>query len=264
MNAPTPYRVRARNHAADSPNKMHDPEYARSLGFAGGIVPGVDVYAYMTRPAVEAWGLDWLSRGGMDVRFLKPVCDEDLLTVEATPLGEDQLELKATRDDGVVCATGQAMLHPRAEPPPADSFQVGPLPSEPPAAEESAFRARPVLGSLDVAIPAQEATRQLHEVDEQIGLYAREGVIHPGHLLRFADRILLENFSLPPWMHVSSSPRHFALARVGEPLSVRANVLELFERKGHRFVRLDVAIFGTTGPVARVRPYTAIYQPAFG
>jgi hypothetical protein len=83
-------------------------------------------------------------------------------------------------------------------------------------------------------------------------------------LLRFADCILLENFSLPPWMHVSSSPRHFAPARVGEPLSVRANLIDVFERKGHRFVQLDVVILGTSGPLAQVIPYTAIYRPAFG
>jgi hypothetical protein len=65
-------------------------------------------------------------------------------------------------------------------------------------------------------------------------------------------------------MHVSSSPRHFALARVGEPLSVRANLIDLFERKGHRFVQLDVVILGAAGPLAQVIPYTAIYRPAFG
>ena len=49
----------------------------------------------------------------------------------------------------------------------------------------------------------------------------------------------------------------------GLMLSVRARLVDLFERKGHRFVQLDVLILGSAGPVARVMPYTAIYQPAF-
>jgi acyl-coenzyme A thioesterase PaaI-like protein len=199
----------------------------------------------------------------MDVRFLKPVYDGDLLTVSAEAEGDERVNVEATRDDGEVCASGEAALHPTITMPRVDAYELRPLPSEPPLAEETAFRARPVLGSLEVTLSAEDAARQLNEVDEQLELYVREGIVHPGYLLRFADRILLENFSLPPWMHVSSSPRHFALAHVGEPLSVRANLVDLFERKGHRFVQLDVLILGPSGPVSRVMPYTAIYRPAF-
>jgi acyl dehydratase len=263
VKALSPYRIRARNHAAESPNKMHDPEYARSLGFAGGIVPGVDVYAYLTRPVVDFWGMDWLFGGGMDVRFLKPVYDEELLTIEAAADGEVQLQLEAKKEDGAVCATALALLRPTVTVPRLDAYESRPLPAKPPPAEEANFQARPVLGSLDITVSAEDSARQLAEVEEQLDVYARERIVHPGHLLRFADRILLENFSLPPWMHVSSSLRHFALARVGEPLSVRANLVDLFERKGHRFVQLDVLVQGPAGPVARVMPYTAIYRPAF-
>ena len=259
----THYHVRARNHAEASPNKMHDPEYARSLGFAGGIVPGVDVYAYLTRPVVEHWGLDWLSQGEMDVRFVKPVCDGDTLTIAAEAMADDQLELEARKEDGEICATGSASLYPGGDILDLDKYTAAPLPAEPPPAEEANFRARPVLGSLEVTVSADESAQQLREVDEQLELYARDRMLHPGHLLRFADRILLENFALPPWMHVSSNVRHFSIARVEQPLSVRANLVDLFERKGHRFVQLDVVVVGADGPVVRVMPYTAIYRPAF-
>ena len=243
---------------------MHDPAYARSLGFAGGIVPGVDVYAYLTRPVVELWGAGWLGGGGMDVRFLKPVYDNDLLVIEASADGDEELRLEAKKEDGEIAATGLASLHPTVTVPRVGAYEVRPLPDPPPAAEEAAFRARPVLGSLELTVSAEDAARQLAEVGEQLDIYARDGVVHPGHLLRLADRILLDNFELPPWMHVSSSPRNFAMARVGERLSVRANLVELFERNGHRFVQLDVLVVGSQGPVVRVMPYTAIYRPAFG
>ena len=45
--APGPYRVEAFNTAKASENKIHDDAVARRFGFGGGLVPGVDVYAYM-------------------------------------------------------------------------------------------------------------------------------------------------------------------------------------------------------------------------
>ena len=43
------YRVSAFNTAQESENKIHDDDVARRFGFTGGLVPGVDVYAYMTQ-----------------------------------------------------------------------------------------------------------------------------------------------------------------------------------------------------------------------
>ena len=57
-----PYSVVAFNSARNSENKMHDDTVARRFGFSGGLVPGVDVYAYMAHPAVVRWGRDF-SRG---------------------------------------------------------------------------------------------------------------------------------------------------------------------------------------------------------
>ena len=50
------YEVRAHNAATASENKIHDDDVARRYGFSGGLVPGVTLYAYMTRPVVDALG----------------------------------------------------------------------------------------------------------------------------------------------------------------------------------------------------------------
>ena len=47
-----PYRVSAYNTAHDSENKIHDDATARRFGFGGGLVPGVDVYGYITHMPV--------------------------------------------------------------------------------------------------------------------------------------------------------------------------------------------------------------------
>ncbi|MGH9139401.1 MAG: hypothetical protein ACRD0G_20510 [Acidimicrobiales bacterium] len=64
-----PWTVVAHNTATASANRIHADEVARQFGFRGGLVPGVDVYAYLTHPAVAAWGLAWLERGTMHARF---------------------------------------------------------------------------------------------------------------------------------------------------------------------------------------------------
>jgi hypothetical protein len=50
-------------------------------------------------------------------------------------------------------------------------------------------------------------------------------------------------------------------ARIGEELSARALVTANYERKGHRFVELDVLVYASgSTPLARIA-HTAIYRP---
>ena len=81
---PKPYVVEAYNTAKELENKMHDDTVARRFGFSGGLVPGVDVYAYMTHVPVAHWGRDFLARGTIDCRLLKPVYDGETATVTAS------------------------------------------------------------------------------------------------------------------------------------------------------------------------------------
>lgn len=67
------YRVEAYNTAKRSENKMHDDTVARRFGFSGGLVPGVDVFAYMMHVPVARWGCDFIARGLVEARFIKPV-----------------------------------------------------------------------------------------------------------------------------------------------------------------------------------------------
>ena len=50
------HQVAAFNTAKASENLIHDDATARRFGFTGGLVPGVEVYAYMTHPAARHWG----------------------------------------------------------------------------------------------------------------------------------------------------------------------------------------------------------------
>src|SRR6202051_5024630 len=113
----SPYHGAVFNTAHDSENKIHDDATARRFGFGGGLVPGVDVYAYMTHMPVARRGRAWRARGTAECRFFRPVYDGDTVTVTATET-PDGLDI-AVESRGEVCANGRAALPAAPPPPPA-------------------------------------------------------------------------------------------------------------------------------------------------
>src|SRR6202000_1076783 len=93
------YRVEAYNTAKQSENKMHDDAVARRFGFSGGLVPGVDVMAYMMHVPVAKWGRPFLERGLIEARFVKPVYDGEIAEVSAVKdAGGLTIEVPSTGD----------------------------------------------------------------------------------------------------------------------------------------------------------------------
>src|SRR5438105_8840479 len=126
------YHVRAHNMATRSANKIHDDAVAREYGFAGGLVPGVEVYAHMTHPVVQRWGRDWLTGGSMHVRLRRPVYDGREVSVTTRLAGDEggALELALRDDNGELCAEATALPVAVSGQPMIDAgaFRVAPLP----------------------------------------------------------------------------------------------------------------------------------------
>lgn len=245
------------NTATASANKIHDDDVARRLGFRGGLVPGVDVYAYLTQPPVAAWGQAWLDRGTMRARFQQPVYDGD--TIEVLPLGGGSLELRDS--GGQLCATAEASLPDvAAADPDAAEWPVVAQSSDPPPASPDALAVGTVFGLAPHGFHADAAGPYLDEVRERSALYREAGIAHPAWVLRDANYVLSANVRLGPWIHVESIVTHYGVVHDGESLSARARVTEEWQHKGHRFVTLDVLHVAADRPVARTA-HTAIYQP---
>jgi acyl dehydratase len=253
------YRVTAHNTATESSNKIHDDAVARSFGFRGGLVPGVDVYAYLSHLPAERWGRPWLERGTMTARFQSPVYDGEEVEVEADE-GDGRLELVLRDPSGTVCATATAAL-PGATPavPDPEAWPSGAPPAPPPVATAAAFRARP-FGSLHEPFLPDEAERYLDDIREHLPLFRDAGPAHPGWLLRFANRVLTANVRMGPWIHVESTVQHLGVVTAGDVVETRALVTDVRERSGHHFVELDVLQLVHQRAVARTT-HTAIYQP---
>jgi len=258
------WTVAAFNTATGSDNKMHDDEVARSYGFRGGLVPGVDVFAYLTHLPVARWGSAFLSRGAIDARFVHPVYDGDRVTVDAAE-GRMALSLNLRDSAGTVCATARASL-PVSAPAalPVDEIPVVARPDDRPAASPEVFAIHPVLGTIEVGFHGERALGYLADVREALPIYLDERVAHPGWLLRYANYALADNVRLGPWIHVSSAVQFHGLVHDGDRLSVRSRVDDAFERKGHRFVMLDVRHVVNGERVAMRTVHTAIYAPRRG
>ena len=253
------YRVEAFNTAKASENKIHDDAVARRFGFGGGLVPGVDVYGYMAHMPVVRWGRAWLERGVVECGFQKPVYDGDIATVTASETG-DGLDLRVD-SHGETCATGQAALPARSQPFLDALAEPPPPPAERPAASETTLAVGTLLGIHPLPVTRDLVEQCVADLRETETLYLKEGLVHPVIIARTGNWALNHNVVLGPWMHVGSKIQHFAAARVGDSLGVRARITGNYEHKGHLFVEIDALVLADDlRPVARVA-HISIYRP---
>jgi hypothetical protein len=268
MGAPlVEYRLDAHNANPHSENKIHDDTVARQYGFAGGLVPGVTVYGYLTHPAVAALGVAWLERGSASLRLLRPVLEGDEVVVsgslQMTEAGDRTASLALRNARGDECATVVARLPARRPTlPDPEAWPPAPLPAERPPASREALAPSRVLGSPETVYDMAQAAQFLDGLGERLQCYrGAEGLVHPAFYLNQANRALSANVRLGPWVHAGSVVQHLSAARVGERLSTRGRVAAVYEKKGREFVELELLIAAGEDlrPVARVT-HTAIWR----
>lgn len=263
------YRVPARNTAADSENKIHDDTTAARFGFRGGLVPGVTVYAYMTAPIVERFGLDWLERGSMQIKFHQPFYDgeEVLVRGEADDSADPiSIAITAAREDGTVCSTALATVNDQTAwlgEARLEDYPEAPLP----ALDARSTPTRELLipgraiGTLTEAVRVPDC-ELLESLDERLQIYRGDrAVAHPYTLLALANQVLVRNYQLGPWIHAASDLINWSSVRNGEELSVRGRISDCFERKGHEFVVLDLVLVANNRRTVQQVRHTAIYRP---
>ena len=247
------------NTATASENKIHDDAVASRFGFTGGLVPGVDVFAYLAHEPMAAWGHDWLTGGHMRARFYKPVYDGDPTTVTSETDGPDAMSF-AVSARGHTCATGSAR-RPGA-PPPAALLHTAAMPaleSRPPASPTS-LKVGQTLGTLRERYTREAGLEHIATVRDDPALYDDGRIANAAWLLRRANYVLAENVRLGPWIHVESAIDMHALLHDGEDLEVRAIVADNVDTKGHLMVVLDVQMLSGDRHIMSCRHW-AIYEP---
>jgi acyl dehydratase len=254
-----PYRVQAYNTAKQSENKMHDDTVAKRFGFSGGLVPGVDVMAYMMHQPVTKWGRAFLERGLIEARFVKPVYDGEMAELTADESnGVLSIEVHSR---GELCATGTASLPASAPVVSIADYKAVAAVAERRPVNAASYEVGKWLGTTPLDWAGGAASEYLRNIREADPIYAKEGLGHPGLLQRVMNRALVDNAILGPWIHVGSRMQLLSAAKAGDVITARAKVIGNYDKKGHQFVELDALVVanGKT-PLAHCR-HTAIYQP---
>jgi hypothetical protein len=261
---PVSYRGEAFNQVPDSDNRIHSDEVARQFGFEGALVPGVTVSSYLTHPAVVAWGERWLDRGHAHITVKKPLYDRRRFSVAVTAATARTYHADLTDDQGTASATAEVSIPDSLPPPPVRR-------GDPPVGDVKVPPTRE--GLEDLRRRGMGAMRAVWADSAPMATYFRDpasmpailrmgdgGLANTAFLLGLTNWHVAANVALGPWLHLETTSQHHARVPAGSELVVEGRVADLFERKGHEFVDVDVGIFlADDSPAISVR-LRAIYR----
>lgn len=217
---PVEWSIVAQNLPEHARNPIHTDAGAQAAGFPRALVAGVTTYAYMTHPLVVAWGEDWLTRGGGEIRFRRPVFDQDVL--RCVPVFEDNAVLV----EAITSEPEQPRAIFRAV---RDGGEVKPL------------RDGEVLPSKEFELIDTFSCDYGSRAGDEFPFYADRGLVHPAVWPALANDIVYNSVARGSWVHMRSIIRHHATAKVGATAELRSVVVRRFESHGERAV-LDVHI----------------------
>lgn len=225
--SPTPWSIPAVNLAEHADNPVHTVEGGRAAGYAGAVVAGTTVYAYLTRPAAEAWGTDWVGGGRADVRFRAPVLADE--PVDLVPTETDGGWVIEARNPSGLCATLAVGLAAEAPPDP-DGERLEPL----------------------VEVLGDRWAGYAERAGEDLTLYGELGIVHPVVWPSLANRVFATQLVDGAWVHTRSAIRHLGTAPLGATAVVESWLVDRFTtRAGERAV-VDVRISVDNEPVAAI------------
>ena len=199
------------------------------------------------------WGRDLLTTGRLITRFGTPTYDGQRIEVRATLDGSDlvagvhPIEDGGPTDGQSPAAVLEASLAEDPADPPTIPAAARPATQDRPPASPETLAPGTVLGSFSFSLTEAGHRAYLADVRDEASPTADLGLVHPGRLLGLANTVLSETVLLGPWMHVGSTVNNHAPVAVGEEIEVRGVVTDNHDRKGHRFVDLDVVLLGPDG-----------------
>lgn len=260
-------QILAMNDAQESENRIHSDEIAEKYGFTGALVSGVNVFGYLTQPLVKAFGPAFLAQGMMDVIFLKPAYQDDLLTITTEETRSETSQRNCvtslSNENGRLLAKLESWL----------PIELPPINALADMICENKSITRPEI-DWDLIIlqkPAPAFTWQPSYEENQEHIAAQrdmaacyagpEGHIHPYFLLDACNQALMRLFILPAWIHTGSKITVRAPLLIGQSIEMKTMPTDKWERKGHQFIKLYIAMLVEGEVVAEIE-HTAIFRIA--
>jgi hypothetical protein len=269
MPLPHSWTATAFNPVPESENRIHSDEIAREYGFRGGLVPGVVVSAYLLHPAATAWGRSWLERGSASVVVHSPVYDGEDFRVELSEASDSAYQAALIDERGVRCATARVSLPSEApDPPTRRGKTMLSRDADRPVASRSVMeglRARGLSALAASWSESAEITSYLRSPSEMAAVFCEEGLANPGFILGLTNWVFGQNVKMSPWLHLQTDSQHFRAIEPDTELVVEAAISDLFEKKGHEFADVEVAVFRRSDDVAvasvRLRAIYLLREP---
>ncbi|MFQ5946058.1 MAG: hypothetical protein ACE5NC_07385 [Anaerolineae bacterium] len=267
MSIPHSWRGQAFNQSPDSQNQIHSDELAKEYGFRGGLVPGVTISAYLVHPAVVAWGEDWLSRGHAHIVVGKPLYDDLHFQVQVSETTDHSCHAVLVDEEGTHCANAFVNLPEQPPDKPVRRYDAFAQPAvQPPNATRSVME--------ELQSTGMNAFRYQWNHDHPMSTYLKNQEQMPdllnGKRARYANSsfmlgltnwVLSGNVYMNPWIHLQTDSQHYAPVPLQSALIVECAITDLFEKKGHEFVdvQVDAYLEQTDEPVMSAS-LRAIYQ----
>jgi hypothetical protein len=255
------HKLDAYNSARASDNPLHKDDAAKKLGYAAGMVPGVDMYAYLTYAPVQRWGIEWLQSGGATVNLLKPVYEGDPCEVVITAETGQRLEADLCSGGAVKAKAvfkkggGESARDALPEVPPRREIANPRVP-----ADEASLTPGTPLGTIRKTLTRTDSPGFLADMRDDLPLYAEQGLVHPGYLLRMCNWAFSQNIALGPWIHTESHVQHFAPAHLDQAIEARPIVRANYEKRGHQWIEADVVLTDESGTLLTLVRHIAIYR----
>ncbi len=251
------------------PNPIHETEGADAAGYAGALVSGIRTYGWAADTITKALGETWRESGWVDYSLRRPLFADEVLNII---LEEDNdhwsISCVAGEDEKRVVLDGTAGLGNAAwldelEPPEPGVMQ--PQPESLPTYDLDHVPLRQPLNPLTVHL-SSERSRLL--VAQDLGLdtphYISEDVepafVHPYFLSGRMSPLTRHNFVYGPTIHARSQIQHKREARADQDITVSAQIVDAYDRKGHWYQVLDGIVTDGEGDVALIRHHT-IFRP---
>lgn len=268
VNVP-PQQILAVNDAEDSENKIHSDEIATRFGFKGALVSGVNLFGYLTQTLVRSYGASWLESGVMDVIFLKPAYQDELLSIRTeslssesghrnhvTSLYNEEQQLLAKLESWLPNELPAIQQHLQASATP-----VGEVASRPKISWESIELFTPAPSFIWQPSTEENAAHVTIQRDQSRLYQGDNAYLHPYFILQMCNKALKRMFVMPAWIHTGSKLVVRKGLHVGDDIEIRCLPIEKWEQRGHQFIKLYIAML-VDNDVAVEVDHTAIFRIA--
>jgi len=242
------WSAKALNTAPNSENQIHGDDMAKEFGFKGGLVPGVTVSAYLLHPIIEKWGLDWLEKGWAKCKITSPLYDKENFSVHLNEISENKILSNLKNSNQVVTANAEAsLLEDIPDAPKIRNDKIAIKNFQGPRASKNVWMKLKKDGCMafEYFWGGKDPLIYLRDQNNLPDLLnpSKKGLSNLSFLLGCSNWALASSAYMNPWIHLQTTSQNYQALSFNSSVIAEIQVNEVYEKKGHEFVDVDVNLF---------------------